>query len=138
MQIEVLKVAQEKSKSILMTSRKNQNFRYALRCPQEVPNFFSMSSKSSPSCPTVLSKLFPRCLKVVPKVSQTCPKDFAKLSQRGWLLSLSQSKQGGASWFWHLGASDSLETFTRLGRQSKNQNGNLRCHFFTPLFFFCN
>ena len=35
------------------------------------------------------------------------------LLQRGWLLSLLWSKQGGVSWFWHFRASDFHETFTR-------------------------
>ena len=33
--------------------------------------------------------------------------------QRGWCLSLSWSKYGGVSWFWHFRASDFHETFTR-------------------------
>ena len=35
------------------------------------------------------------------------------LLQRGWLLSLRWSKQGGESWFWHFRASDFHETFSR-------------------------
>ena len=35
------------------------------------------------------------------------------LLQRGWLLSLLWSKQGGVSWFWHFRASDFHETFSR-------------------------